>query len=250
MRLKVVFFLGILALAATFLSSCGAMIAMNVAAEAGPEAERTLPAAPALEENDPSPVLDLEQARDLAVAYAAQRTGSPVPEGTWTRQDTTPVDLVGASEALYTLGPWVVKVSAPVVAPAQRTFSIVIDHLTAVFRWEGSVDAGGNVSETNFTAGVPAPQPGSLPGDLEQAPESWVGVVISNPPGAQFDDFFQMLDQDGTRCGIDSLDEAVRDQIKAYRDSGILLKVYGKMQEGIDAYGMQITVTRLEEYQP
>ncbi len=123
------------------------------------------------------------------------------------------------------------------------------------------MDAYGNVTETAFKVGILASQPGDPilpvppidPVDTH-GPNgetgSWVGILVSNPPGAQFDDYFQMLDQDGTRCGIDTLDQSVRDSLIGYRDSGTLLKVYGTLQESMDAYGKQIAVTRFEEYQP
>jgi hypothetical protein len=233
-----------LMLSAIFLVACGTVNAMIVSAAEAASVPTPSPLSQVMDENFTDPLLDFEQARDLAVSYIAQRAGIPAPGGAWVSQDTTPTGLLGSSNVLYTLDPWVVQVSAPVVAPEQRAFTMVVDHMTELFRWEGSVDAYGNVHEKNFIKGDPAPQPGNL-ADMT---DGWVGVVVSNPAGAQFDDYFQMLDQDGTRCGIDSLDASVRGQILSYRDTGKLIKVYGKMQPGIDAYGRQIVVTHLEEF--
>jgi hypothetical protein len=82
--------------------------------------------------------------------------------------------------------------------------------------------------------------PTSYPGD-------WVGVIIANPPGAQFDDYFQMMDQNGTRYGIDSLDESIRQQIVALRGCGQVVHIWGMLTLDVpDAYGAQILVTQLE----
>ena len=76
--------------------------------------------------------------------------------------------------------------------------------------------------------------------------EDWVGVVVSNPAGAQFDDYFQMLDQNGTRVGIAGFD-AIGEQLVALRDTGTVIHVWGILRHDVpDAYGSQIEVTRLE----
>lgn len=83
-----------------------------------------------------------------------------------------------------------------------------------------------------------------------QLVDDWWGVMVSNPDGSQFDDYFQMLDQNGTRYGIDSLDEGIRQQLIALRDTGKIIRVWGMLlQDAIDAYGGQIQVT-LFEYAP
>ena len=236
----------LLFLMAGSLAACGPIKVSIVLPADGSDTGTAQTATPVQAEDQDMTYLDFEQARDIAAAHAAWRAGIPAPEGSWTSQDTTPAGLVGASSFSYTLGPWVVEISAPVTVPAERVFTVTVDHMIETFRWEGSVDAAGRVSESTFITGTPAPQPG----DPEETFASWVGVVVSAPPGSQFDDYFQMLDQEGTRCGIDSLDEAIRNQIEAFRDSGVLLRVYGHMEEGIDAYGMQLLVVRLEVYQP
>ena len=81
--------------------------------------------------------------------------------------------------------------------------------------------------------------------------EDWVGVVVSNPEGAQFDDYFQMMDQNGTRVGISGSVGAASDDINAQlaslRDTGTVIHVWGIIRHDVpDAYGAQIEVTRLE----
>lgn len=95
------------------------------------------------------------------------------------------------------------------------------------------------------TPGLKADEPLDSEGTTEPV-EDWVGVVVSNPEGAQFDDYFQMLDQNGTRVGISGTD-VIGEQLVALRDTGTLIHVWGVIRRDVpDAYGAQIEVTRLE----
>jgi hypothetical protein len=182
-----------------------------------------------------------EQARDVAVAFVAKRAGLPLPDGEWVFQDQTSQGPADASTWLFTNGPWVVQVSAPVIAPQQIVYSITVDHMSAIIRWEGTVDSFGEIVERSFTQG-------SQPVSPEKPEEpSWVGVVASTPLGSQFDDYFQLMDQNGTRYGITGADETLEEQLISYRDTGVAVQVWGILQKDVpDAYGAQILVTRIE----
>ncbi len=106
--------------------------------------------------------------------------------------------------------------------------------------YRGRMDAGdAQIEATRVEAAQPLPQVRT------QEVEEWWGVVVSNPPGAQFDDYFQMMDQNGTRYGIDSLDDAIRSELVALRDTGRVIQVWGTLSLDVpDAYGGQIQVTR------
>ena len=184
-----------------------------------------------------------EQARDVVVAYVADLAGLPFPEGEWTFQNQTSQNSSDALNWLFTNGPWVVQVSAPAIAPQQIVYSVTADHLSAVIRWEGTIDSYGEIIQTNFVQG-------SMPESPAKPSEpSWVGVIVSAPQDAQFDDYFQQMDKSGTRYGIDGADDALKEQLVIYRDSGVKIRVWGVLFSDVpDAYGAQILVTRLEPY--
>lgn len=43
----------------------------------------------------------------------------------------------------------------------------------------------------------------------EEPVVDWSGMVLAYPPGAELDDYFQVLDIDGGRFGIGSLDPSI-----------------------------------------
>jgi hypothetical protein len=77
--------------------------------------------------------------------------------------------------------------------------------------------------------------------------EDWEGIIISNPPGSQFDDYFLLAGDMPVAYGIASLDPTVRTQLESLRDSGTTIRVWGQLRAGVpDAFGSQIEVTGIE----
>jgi hypothetical protein len=122
-------------------------------------------------------------------------------------------------------------------------FSVTVDHMSAIIRWEGTVDSFGIIVETNFVQDSLFESP-EKPGE-----PSWIGVIVSTPTGSQFEDYFQLMDQNGTGYGIDGAGDALKKRLISHRDTGIVIQVWGMLQNDVpDAYGSQILVTRIEPY--
>jgi putative hemolysin len=85
------------------------------------------------------------------------------------------------------------------------------------------------------------------PGTSEEIADWW-GVIKSTEPGAQYDDYFERRDLGQIiYFGIDSMDPAVQAQIKALRDSGKIVHLYGTLLSNVPDYnGSQIQVDRIE----
>jgi putative hemolysin len=92
------------------------------------------------------------------------------------------------------------------------------------------------------TAAGPTPLP-----TTEEPVEDWAGLIISNPTGAQFDDYFERQSFEDGSYGIDSMDPEIRERIVALRDTGTTVRIWGKLHRNVpDVDGTQIIVTRLE----
>ncbi len=87
-----------------------------------------------------------------------------------------------------------------------------------------------------------------MPPGTSEAITDWWGVIKSTPPGAQYDDYFERQDLgQNLYFGIDSMDPAVKTQIKALRDSGKKVHLYGTLLSNVPDYnGSQILVDRVE----
>jgi hypothetical protein len=287
--------------------------------------------------SDPTPapvtVPDPVRARDTALAYVSDHYDlgwseqAPAPELRWIEEEITPEGLMGSQTLRYTAENWdgEITLTFAVVAPENIVFQVVMTVQSIGLRWEGEVDATGQVTETRAPAdGTPVVgwlghvvstpegaqyddylvlQPegagevgvegadeaieaeivalrdkeepgkyahfwGSLICDVpdyggcqllvtrvrvgteitEPEPvEDWEGIIISNPPGAQFDDYFLLAGDLAVGYGIASLDPTVRAQLESLRDSGATIRVWGQLRTGVpDAYGSQIEVTAIE----
>ena len=85
------------------------------------------------------------------------------------------------------------------------------------------------------------------PGTAEEIADWWGGIK-STGSGAQYDDYFERQDLGQIiYFGIDSMDPAVQAQIRALRDSGKVVHLYGTLLSNVPDYnGSQIRVTRIE----
>ena len=87
-----------------------------------------------------------------------------------------------------------------------------------------------------------------IPGTTEELTD-WRVVIKSTQPGAQYDDYFERQDLGQMiYFGIDSTDPEVQAQIKALRDSGKIVHLYGTLLSNVPDYnGSQVQVDRIED---
>jgi len=87
-------------------------------------------------------------------------------------------------------------------------------------------------------------------GPVATEPESvkaWQGTLVSNPPGAQFDDDFVLSGSFPVAYGMHSLDPQLQAELEALQDTGTPFRVWGTLRTGVpDSFGSQIQVTRIE----
>jgi len=85
---------------------------------------------------------------------------------------------------------------------------------------------------------------GYMPPGTSEAIADWRGVIKSTEPGAQYDDYFELWTNGQIiYFGIDSMDAAVKSQIKALRNSGKIVHLYGTLFSNVPDYnGSQIQV--------
>ena len=87
-----------------------------------------------------------------------------------------------------------------------------------------------------------------MPPGAAEAIADWWGVIRSTESGAQYDDYFERQDLGQIiYFGIDSMDPGVQSRIKALRDSGKVVHLYGTLLSNVPDYnGSQIQVARIE----
>jgi len=161
---------------------------------------------------------EVRTARDLALAYVSGRYGdeAPPPGLTWAEEDITPEGLVGSVTNQYKAEVWVVGISYPVVAPDSVIYQVVVSNQSTEFKWEGTVVAAGQVTETL------APSAG-------QAVVGWLGRIVSLPADAQFDDYLALEPEGSGEIGLTGADNTVAAQIQMLRDSTTYAHFWGTL---------------------
>ena len=88
---------------------------------------------------------------------------------------------------------------------------------------------------------------GYMPPGTSEEIADWRGVIKSTEPGAQYDDYFELWTNGQIiYFGIDSMDPAVQEQIKALRNSGKIVHLYGTLFSNVPDYnGSQVQVERI-----
>ena len=277
----------------------------------------------------PEVMLDRIGARDAALSYIYEHYQyAPVESLAWAEENITPEGLVGSSTFRYTTEDWVATISYPMAAPDAVIYQVVVANQATWFRWEGEVDAAGQVTEQfapvgeqtlvacyghviklpdkypfdDFLSSVGAGDFGLVGANAEveaaiealrdkEEPgkyahfwgtiscgvddygtcqfvvsrlrpdaigpffdpdpvEGWEGTIVSNPPMAQYDDYFVLAGDFPLGYGIDSSDAALAAQLTDLRDTRTSIRVWGQLYAGVmDVNGVRIDVTRLEVVQ-
>jgi hypothetical protein len=236
----------VLILSTLIVSGCGPTTAEPTTVpttEVATEQPTTVPTATPTEVAVEAP--DPQAARDAALAYVTENYGEQAPASglTWTEEVITPEGLVGSSTFQYTpeegAGDWVVTVSFTLVAPQATIYQVVVANPTTGFRWEGEVDASGEVTELSApSAGQPA--------------LCWYGRVESAPADAAIDRYLVLLPEEAKRA-VDAVgaDEAVEAEIEALRDSGTYAHFWGTLNYDVPSWGgCQLVVARLRPEGP
>jgi hypothetical protein len=146
-------------------------------------------------------------ARDAALAYIKTTYPRYAPSDNlnWKVDEITPEGLVGSTTFQYSAEDWVITLTAPVVAPDAIIYHVEVTNESSPFRWEGEVDANGEVTEISTTGvGVNV--------------VAWLGYVLSTPEGAQFDDYVVILPEGVGQFGIEGAQDAINAEIIALRD--------------------------------
>jgi len=190
--------------------------------------------------SDVQPVVqppDPGRALDAALAYVSKHYDEQAPAAglAWTGDRPPPEEFVGGETFEFTSEPtdWVVTVSVSVVAPEDVVYQVVVTNESTGFRWEGEVDAAGQVTE----------QPAPITG---QSVVGWLGHIVSD---ARYGDYLVLQSEGAGEVGLAGADTEIESTIMALRDTrgvGEYVHVWGTLTCGMDDHnGCQIVVTRL-----
>jgi len=111
---------------------------------------------------------------------------------------------------------------------------------------EATTDASGGPGGSNNSGGNASG--GYMPPGTSEEIADWRGVIKSTAPGSQYDDYFELWTNGQIiYFGIDSMDPAIQEQIKALRGSGKIVHLYGTLFSNVPDYnGSQVQVDRIE----
>jgi hypothetical protein len=176
------------------------------------------------------------------LAYLAENYGDRAPALglTWAETDVTPglpdKPVPGSTSLQYVAADWVMTLSYPVVRPDLVVYQVTVENAALGFKWEGEVDAVGQVTEQSASTGG-------------QPVVAWFGRVVSLPVGSQFDDYLSLMPEGAGEIGVEGVNEAIEAQIVALRDKempGRYAHFWGTLTcDVLDYGGCEVLVTRL-----
>ena len=115
-----------------------------------------------------------------------------------------------------------------------------------VHLWGEVICGGAGQDDCRFVAdrvhyGMPQAEPEPV--------EGWLGVIYERTggPGSGGDDYFVLVGRFPVQYGIWAMDEGLREKMESQRDTGQVMRIWGKMLVGVpDWNGTQIQVDRFE----
>jgi len=112
----------------------------------------------------------------------------------------------------------------------------------------GVIDVNGcQILARRIMAQVEVEMPVVIGAATSEGVNDWIGLLVSLPEGAQFDDQFERLSFEAKTYGIEGATDEIKTQIADLRDTDTQVHIWGKLlPDVIDVNGMQIVVTRIE----
>jgi len=95
---------------------------------------------------------EVRSALEAAMTYVSEYySDQPAPEPgmIWLEERASPEEWVGSMTYEFTAGDWVVTITSPVVSPEHTVHGVVMTNASTGFRWDGEVDAMGQVTESS-----------------------------------------------------------------------------------------------------
>jgi hypothetical protein len=179
-------------------------------------------------------------AREIALMYLRDMYGeSAPPEGLqWQADYIETEDRVGTGAYQYTSPPWVINIEYPIVAPESTVYTIEIFRNDSDFRWQGQVDARGDV--TTLEAASTSVQV-----------TAWLGHIASLPAEAEGEQAFILRPEGIGEFEIKAADESVEAEIAVVRDGEgpeEFVHVWGTLTCGVEAYNNCLLVASRIRY--
>jgi putative hemolysin len=105
---------------------------------------------PGVAAEEPTQIMDINQARDFLVQYFNSEYGLQVVEA-WIEQDITPEDAVASSKIRFVSGPITIVISAEASAPAPAIYQVhEAADLRNGFYWQGTLGFDGELTQEKF----------------------------------------------------------------------------------------------------
>ncbi|MGD2162945.1 MAG: hypothetical protein PVG04_07610 [Anaerolineales bacterium] len=218
------FMFGILIILAALISSCGSM-------ELGIITPETADAGLGVPEG-------VIIAREIVLMDLRESYGDMAPPAglQWQGDYIEQKGLVGAGAYQFTSPPWIMNIEYPIVAPEATVYSIELTNNESDFRWEGQVDARGEITELK-------------PARNTVRAIAWLGHVESLPEGYAQGSAFELRPEGAGVFELTAANEEVSASIAEVKDGegpDEFVHVWGTLTCGIDAYnGCRLVADRV-----